>query len=95
MHDKPDYAEAYYTMGSVYKQMNKLPEAAEALRTALRLQPDFAGAHTTLAGVLRQMGDCSRCDGGKPGRRRMVAQEDEPTGRAVCYQFRETFAGCR
>jgi tetratricopeptide (TPR) repeat protein len=59
VHDKPDYAEAYYTMGSVYKQMNKLPEAAEALRTALKLQPDFAGAHTTLAGVLRQLGDAT------------------------------------
>jgi protein O-GlcNAc transferase len=37
--------------------MNLLPEAAEALRQAIRLQPDFAGAHTTLAGVLRQQGD--------------------------------------
>jgi protein O-GlcNAc transferase len=39
------------------KQMNKLPEAAEALRQAIRLDPDFAGAHTTLAAVLRQLGD--------------------------------------
>ena len=54
---KPDYAEAYYTLGSVLKQMNQLPEAAEALREAIRLQPTFAGAHTTLAAVLRQMGD--------------------------------------
>src|SRR5262249_23133336 len=48
---------AYYTLGSVYKQMGKLPEAAESLRKAIRLQPDFAGAHTTLAGVLKQQGD--------------------------------------
>jgi Flp pilus assembly protein TadD len=41
----------------VLKQMNKLPEAAEELRQAIRLQPDFAGAHTTLAGILRQLGD--------------------------------------
>jgi len=34
-----------------------LPEAANALRQAIRLQPDFAGAHTTLAAVLRQLGD--------------------------------------
>jgi Flp pilus assembly protein TadD len=54
---KPDYAEAFYTMGSVLKQMNQLPEAAQALREAIRLQPTFAGAHTTLAAVLRQMGD--------------------------------------
>jgi len=54
---KPDYAEAYYTLGTVYKQQNKLTEAASALRDAIRLQPDFAGAHTTLAAVLRQLGD--------------------------------------
>ena len=34
-----------------------MPEAAAALREAIRLQPDFAGAHTTLAAVLRQSGD--------------------------------------
>jgi cytochrome c-type biogenesis protein CcmH/NrfG len=54
---KPDYAEAYYYAGTVYKQQNKLADSAVALREAIRLQPDFAGAHTTLAAVLRQMGD--------------------------------------
>jgi Flp pilus assembly protein TadD len=56
---RPDYAEAYYTLGSVLKQMNQLPDAAAALREAIRLQPDFVGAHTNLAAVLRQMGDTS------------------------------------
>ena len=37
--------------------VGKLNESAEALREAIRLQPDFAGAHTTLAAVLRQLGD--------------------------------------
>jgi Flp pilus assembly protein TadD len=41
----------------VLKQQGKLPEAAAALRGAIRLQPDFAGAHNNLAAVLRQMGD--------------------------------------
>jgi tetratricopeptide (TPR) repeat protein len=41
----------------VLKQMEKYPEAADALRQAIKLQPDFAGAHTTLAAVLRQLGD--------------------------------------
>jgi tetratricopeptide (TPR) repeat protein len=54
---KPDYAEAFYTLGSVLKQKGDLPAAADSLREAIRLQPDFAGAHTTLAGVLRQLGD--------------------------------------
>jgi len=54
---KPDYAEAYYTLGTVLKQQGKLNEAAAALREAIRLEPDFAGAHTTLGAVLRQLGD--------------------------------------
>src|SRR5207248_9736185 len=54
---KPDYAEAYYTLGTVLKQKGELAEAAQTLRKAIRLQPTFAGAHTTLATVLRQLGD--------------------------------------
>ncbi len=57
MQAKPDYAEAHYTLGTVFKQQGKMPEAAAELREAIRLQPDFAGAHTTLAAVLRQLGD--------------------------------------
>jgi len=34
-----------------------LQPAADALREAIRLQPDFAGAHTNLGAVLRQLGD--------------------------------------
>src|SRR5436305_14499933 len=54
---KPDYAEAHYSLGTVYKQQGKLTKAAAELREAIRLEPDFAGAHTTLSGVLRQLGD--------------------------------------
>jgi tetratricopeptide (TPR) repeat protein len=54
---KPDYAEAFYTLGTVLRQQGKLQESATSLRKALSLQPDFAGAHTTLAAVLRQLGD--------------------------------------
>src|SRR5260370_33187281 len=54
---KPDYAEAYYTLGTVLKQKGELQDAAAALREAIRLQPEFAGAHTTLGTVLRQLGD--------------------------------------
>jgi tetratricopeptide (TPR) repeat protein len=39
--------------------MEKYLEAADALRQAIKLQPDFAGAHTTLAAVLRQLGDAA------------------------------------
>lgn len=54
---KPDYAEAYYTLGTLLKRKGELADAATALREAIRIQPEFAGAHTTLAGVLRQLGD--------------------------------------
>ena len=37
--------------------MNKLLDAAQALKEAIRLQPNFMGAHTTLAAVLRAQGD--------------------------------------
>jgi len=57
VHAKPDYAEAYYTLGTVLKQKGELQDSASALREAIRLQPEFAGAHTTLATVLRQLGD--------------------------------------
>src|SRR5260370_11731315 len=43
--------------------MDKLPDAADALHQAIRLQPDFAGAHTTLAAVLRQLGDTAGAAG--------------------------------
>jgi tetratricopeptide (TPR) repeat protein len=57
IHAKPDYAEAYYTLGTVLKQKGELQDSAKALREAIRMQPDFAGAHTNLAAVLRQLGD--------------------------------------
>ena len=57
LHTKPDYAEAYYTLGTVLKQQEKWADAAVSLREAIRLEPELAGAHTTLAAVLRQTGD--------------------------------------
>jgi Flp pilus assembly protein TadD len=41
----------------VLKQKGDLQPAADALREAIRLQPDFPGAHTNLGAVLRQLGD--------------------------------------
>jgi cytochrome c-type biogenesis protein CcmH/NrfG len=35
---RPDYAEAFYTLGTVLKQQGKLQESADALREAIRLQ---------------------------------------------------------
>ena len=76
LQSKPDYAEAHYTLGTVYKQQNKLNDAAAELREAIRLQPDFGGAHTTLAGVLRQMGDSQ---GAARRRKKAHASWHQPT----------------
>src|SRR5262249_24200639 len=59
---KPDYSEAYYTLGTVLRQDNKLDEAAAALRQAIALDPNLVGAHTTLAAVLRQQGNSDAAD---------------------------------
>ena len=92
---KPDYAEAYYTMGSVLKQMNQLPEAAQALREAIRLQPTFAGAHTTLAAVLRQMGDTAGAESERQFGDSLVKQKIGLARSDVCDEFRETHVECR
>ena len=43
-------------LGNVYRKMNKLPEAAEALREAIRQMPEQPDPHLTLAAVLAQQG---------------------------------------
>jgi predicted Zn-dependent protease len=54
---RPDYAAAYFMLGTVLKQKGQLAAAEEPLRTAIRLTPDDPGPYNTLAQVLRQMGD--------------------------------------
>ncbi|HWK31352.1 MAG TPA: tetratricopeptide repeat protein, partial [Terriglobales bacterium] len=74
-----DYAEAYYTLGTVRKQQKELEPAAAALRRAIELQPDFAGAHSTLASVLREQGDVE-------GAKQEVARTAELSKRATDAQ---------
>jgi len=57
IHAKPDYAEAYYTLGTVLRAERRVPGFREGVAGTIRMQPDIAGAHTTLAAVLRQLGD--------------------------------------
>ncbi|HEX7895819.1 MAG TPA: tetratricopeptide repeat protein, partial [Terriglobales bacterium] len=54
--------EAYYTLGTVLKQDNKLDSAAAALRRAISINPSLVGAHTTLSAILRQQGDSAGAD---------------------------------
>src|SRR5207249_2257177 len=52
----PTFAEAYYGIGRVYARQRRWPEAAEALRHSLRLNPQMGRAHFTLAQVCRHLG---------------------------------------
>ncbi|MFZ2524560.1 MAG: sulfotransferase, partial [Candidatus Ferrigenium altingense] len=54
---KPDFAEAYNTLGSALKdQPGKLVEVVESFRKALSLRPDFAEAHNNLGKALHDQG---------------------------------------
>jgi tetratricopeptide (TPR) repeat protein len=49
---RPDNGDGWATMGSVYSKLDELPEAASALREAIRQSPMQADPHLTLAAVL-------------------------------------------
>jgi tetratricopeptide (TPR) repeat protein len=53
----PENPDGWNTLGSLYRKMNKLPEAADALRESIRQKPDAPEPHLTLASVLVQQGD--------------------------------------
>ncbi len=53
---RPDYAEAYNNLGTVYQGRAKLPEAIACYRKALELQPHYAQARQNLDGALRSAG---------------------------------------
>ena len=53
---KPDYAEAYYSMGNVLKEQGKLEEAIEAYNKALAIKPDYAKAFYNIGVTLQEQG---------------------------------------
>ena len=44
---KPDYAEAYLNMGTVFQDQGKLEEAIESYKKAISIKPDYAEAYLT------------------------------------------------
>jgi tetratricopeptide (TPR) repeat protein len=42
---KPDFDEAYYSIGFVYASSNKFKEAIEAYEKAIEIKPDFDEAY--------------------------------------------------
>ena len=51
---KPDYAKAFYNMGTVLQKQNKLEEAIEAYNKALVSKPDYADAYYNMGIALQQ-----------------------------------------
>ena len=45
---KPDYAEAYSNLGTLFKHMGKLDFAPESYEKAIEIKPDFAEAYNNL-----------------------------------------------
>ena len=53
---KPDYFEAYHSLGNVLLDLGSLDEAMDCYRQVLRLNPDYAEAHNNLGIVLKRLG---------------------------------------
>ncbi|MDQ1470524.1 MAG: protein O-GlcNAc transferase, partial [Bryobacterales bacterium] len=53
----PDYAQAWYMLGTALKQKGDVDAASQALRKAISLEDSDPGPHNTLALMLRQRGD--------------------------------------
>ena len=89
----PDYAEAHYTLGTVFKQQGKLAESAAELREAIRLQPDFAPEH-----IRRWRGCCAswvirRARPNRPRRERTFAKSTNDRQAATFAQTRGSRLG--
>jgi len=52
----PDYAEAHYNLGTALVRLDRVPEAIEQWKEALRIDPDYAEAHANLGVALEQAG---------------------------------------
>ncbi|MEE9607533.1 MAG: tetratricopeptide repeat protein [Myxococcota bacterium] len=55
-----DFADVHYMMGVLRERKDELPEAAESLRRALRINPSYAEALLALANVYELLGDFGR-----------------------------------
>jgi tetratricopeptide (TPR) repeat protein len=75
---QPDYADAYYTLGSVLKSRRDWNQAAGALRRAIAIRPN-PSTHYTLAQVLQQSGDevGARAEFAESERLRQRAEADQ------------------
>jgi protein O-mannosyl-transferase len=54
---KPDYVEAYFTLGDIYARMRQYSAAIENYEQVLELDPSSLQAHFNLAGVFKEQGE--------------------------------------
>ena len=52
---KPDFAEAYYNLGNILKDLENLKQAQVLLRKAIEIKPDFAEAYYNLGNILKDL----------------------------------------
>ena len=57
---KPDYADAYNNLGTVFQDQGKLERAIEAYNKALSIKPDYAEAYNNLANTLKDQGKLNK-----------------------------------
>ena len=58
----PGNAHDYNNLGSAFRRLNKIDEAAAQYQRALEVKPDYAEAHNNLGNILQDQGDLSRAE---------------------------------
>ena len=73
---KTDGEEAYYLLGIVLKNQNRIDEAKRALEAAIRLNPTYARAHTRLGEIHAGLGES---DAAREEFRKALASDPDDT----------------
>ena len=53
---KPDHAEAFNNLASLFSRTDRLKDAEACVRRALEFRPDYAAAYTKLGNILKRLG---------------------------------------
>ena len=73
---KPDYPDAHYNLGAVWRSLGKEEAALAAYRRAAELAPGFAQVHADIGSVLRQLRELEEAE--RSLRRALELQPDHP-----------------
>lgn len=82
---KPDYAEAWYNLGNLYRRLQRREDAVQAYRRVIDLNPRFAGAYENVALLLLKLG---RADlSAEVFQRWLTAEPDNPVARHMAAAY--------